>query len=102
MGRRSRARERDAAAAVASPEGQVPAPRRRNWARLLNPFKLRRLDRSRALAGAAGFGLGAVLFAVFGWLTEDLAWFSSAVLLALLALVWGVSAFLLGRLDRSS
>src|SRR5262247_1173541 len=86
MGRRSRARQREAAAAVASPE--IPAaapPRRRNWARLLNPFKLRGLDRSRALAGAIGFGLAALLFAVIGWLSDDAAWFSSATLMALLA-----------------
>jgi hypothetical protein len=104
MGRRSRAREREAAEAVASPEAAVPAPprRRRNWARLLNPLKFRRLDRARARGGAIGFGLAAVVFAVVGWLTDQVAWFSSAVLLAILALVWGVSAFVLGRLDRSS
>ena len=102
MGRRSRAREREAAAPVASPEPAAPGPpRRRSWVSLLNPFKLRRLNRSRALAGAIGFGLAEVLFAVIGWLSDDVAWFSSALLLALLALVWGVSALLLGKLDRS-
>jgi hypothetical protein len=101
MGRRSRAREREAASAVAGPEPAAPAPpRRRGWTRLLNPFKFRRLDRARALAVAVGFGLAAVALAVVGWLTEDAAWFSSAVFLAVLAVVWGVSALLLPKLDR--
>jgi hypothetical protein len=101
MGRRSRAREREAAAAAAGPEAAAPAPpRRRNWARLLNPFKFRRLDRPRARAVAIGFGLAAVALVVVGWLTEDAAWFSSATFLAILAVVWGVSALLLPKLDR--
>jgi hypothetical protein len=33
---------------------------------------------------------------------DEAAWFSSAVLLAVLAVVWGVSAALLGRDDPSS
>jgi hypothetical protein len=104
MGRRSRARERAAAAVVARPEPAAPAQeqRKRNWARLLNPFKFRRLTRSRARAGAIGFGLSGVVFAVLGWLTGQVAWFSSAVLLGILALVWGVAAALLPGGDRSS
>jgi len=103
MGRRSRARERTAAAAAARPAAGVAAPRRRrSWARLLNPFKFRDLTRSRARAGAIGFGLSGVVFAVAGWATGEAAWFSSAVLLGILTLAWGVTAALLPRSDRSS
>ena len=103
MGRRSRARER-AAAAAARPEAGVAAPQRtrRNWVRLFNPFKLRELTRSRARAGAIGFGLSGVVFAVAGWVTGEAAWFSSAVLLGVLTLAWGVTAALLPGSDRSS
>ena len=99
MGRRSRARERAAASVAVRP---APARTRRNWLRLLNPFKFRRLTRSRARAGAIGFGLSGVVFAVAGWLTGQPAWFSSAVLLAILALAWGVTAALLPGDDRPS
>ena len=104
MGRRSRARERAAASVAARPGAAVPAPekRRRSWLGTLNPFKFRQLTRSRARAGAAGFGLAAVLFAVVGWLSGRPAWFSSAVLLGILALAWGVTAALMGGDDRSS
>ena len=104
MGRRSRARAREAASAVAARSGAVPAPERprRGWRSVLNPFRFRRLTRSRARAGAIGFGLSAVLFAVLGRVSGDAAWFSSATLLAILALAWGVSAVLLGRGDPSS
>jgi hypothetical protein len=104
MGRRSRARERAAASVAAGSGPPVPAPQRprRSWVRLLNPFKFRRLTRSRALAGAAGFGLSAVLFTVLGLVYEEASWFSSAVLLAILAVVWGVAAVLVGRGDPSS
>jgi hypothetical protein len=105
MGRRSRARERERAAAVAAArtDAEAPAPpRRRNWARLLSPIKLRRLTRSRARAGAVGFGLSALLCMVLGRVFEDVAWYSSAVLLAILAVAWGVTAALLPGSDRSS
>ncbi|HEX2373129.1 MAG TPA: hypothetical protein VHO93_04045 [Actinomycetota bacterium] len=104
MGRRSRARERAAASMTARSEPAAPAPGqgRRSWTRLLNPFRFRRLTRTRARAGAAGFGLAAVLFAVVGWLSGRPAWFSSAVMLAILALAWGVSSAFLGEGDRSS
>jgi hypothetical protein len=104
MGRRSRARERAAAAVVARPEPAAPAQeqRKRSWVRLLNTFKFRRLTRSRARAGAIGFGLSGVVFAVLGWLTGQVAWFSSAVLLGILALAWGAAAALLPGGDRSS
>ena len=105
MGRRSRARERDrAAAAAARTEAGVPAPprRRRNWARLLNPFKFRELTRSRARGGAIGFGLSALLCMGLGLAFDDVAWYSSAVLLAVLAVAWGVTAALLPGGDRSS
>ena len=83
MGRRSRAREREElAVAAAAPE---PAPeRRRSWRRALNPFKFRRLTRSRARAGAAGFGVLALVFVLLGRASDDVTWYSSAVLLALL------------------
>jgi hypothetical protein len=105
VGRRSRAREREraAAAAAARAEAEATAPaRKRNWARLLSPIKLRKLTRSRARAGAIGFGLSGVVFAVVGWASGEAAWFSSAVLLAILALAWGVTAALLPGGDRSS
>ena len=104
MGRRSRARERAAASVAARPGAAVPAPekRQRSWLRTLNPFKFRQLTRSRARAGAIGFGLAAVLFAVLGMVTGDVSWFSSAVLLGILTLAWGVTAALLGRGDSSS
>jgi hypothetical protein len=107
MGRRSRARQRaaTAVAAGAEPAAQTtprPGRRRPGWLRLLNPFKFRRLTSARARSGAIGFGLSAVLFAGLGWLTGEVAWFSSAVLLAVLALAWGAAAALMGRLDRPS
>jgi anti-sigma factor RsiW len=103
MGRRSRARERAVAEAAAG-SGTAPAPERgrRSWVRTLNPFKFRQLNRSRARAGALGFGLAAVLFAILGMVTGDASWFSSAVLLGILTLAWGVTAALLGRGDPSS
>jgi len=44
----------------------------------------------------------AVLFMVLGRVTDEVSWYSSAVLLAVLAVVWGVTAALLGRGDPSS
>jgi len=105
MGRRSRARERAAASALAEGPGAappVPDRRRRGWLRALNPFKFRQLTRSRARTGAIGFGVLAVLFMVLGRVTDEVSWYSSAVLLAVLAVVWGVTAALLGRGDPSS
>jgi Flp pilus assembly protein TadB len=100
MGRRSRARDRAATAATTQARAAAPAPRR-SWLRQLNPFKFRELNRRRARAGAAGFGLAALLFAVLGWATGQPAWFSSAVLLAILALVWGITSAFLGEGDRT-
>jgi hypothetical protein len=105
MGRRSRARERAAASAVADRSGTavpVPERRRRGWLGALNPFRFRQLTRARARTGAIGFGLLALLFMVLGRVTDEAAWFSSAVLLAILAVAWGISAALLGRDDPSS
>jgi hypothetical protein len=39
---------------------------------------------------------------VLGRVFEDVAWYSSAVLLAVLAVAWGVTAALLPGEDRSS
>jgi hypothetical protein len=101
MGRRSRARDRAATAAAAQARAAAPAPaRRRRWLRQLNPFKFRELTRRRARAGAAGFGLAALLFAVLGWGTGQPAWFSSALLLAILAIAWGITSAFLGEDDR--
>jgi hypothetical protein len=99
MGRRSRAREREQVVVSAA----EPAPeRRRSWWRALNPFKFRRLTRSRARAGAIGFGVLALVFVILGRALDDVAWYSSAVLLAILAVVWGLSSALLGKDDSSS
>jgi hypothetical protein len=106
MGRRSRARARAAEPATAPPPSgpatSAPAGRRRSLLQLLNPFKLRPPSRTRVRYAAAGFGLSAVLFAALGWLTGEPSWFNSAVLLAILALAWGVRAALMRGTDRSS
>ena len=103
MGRRSRAREREQAAPVAAADpGATPAPQRRgSWLSALNPFRFRRLTRSRARAGAVGFGVLALACMVLGRAFEDVAWYSSAVLLAVLAVVWGISSALLGKDEPS-
>jgi hypothetical protein len=102
MGRRSRARAREQAAPVpAADPGAAPAPPRRSWLSALNPFKFRRLTRSRARAGAVGFGVLALACMLLGRAFEDVAWYSSAVLLAILAVVWGISSALLGKDDPS-
>jgi hypothetical protein len=104
MGRRSRARERAASVLAEDPGAAPPDPgrRRRGWLRAINPFKFRQLTRARARAGAIGFGLSAVLFAVLGMVTKEPSWFSSAVLLAILTVAWGAAAAFLGRGDPSS
>ena len=101
MGRRSRAREREAATAAADGSGAVAPARRRSWVSALNPFRFRQLTRARARAGAVGFGVLALVCMLIGRVTDEVAWFSSAVLLAILAVVWGISAALLGRDDPS-
>ena len=102
MGRRARARERERAGPVvaAAPEA-APARRRRRGLSALNPFKPRKLTRSRALAVAAAFGVGAIVCMLLGRMLDDVAWFSSAVLLAILAVVWGLTSTLLGKGDPS-
>jgi hypothetical protein len=101
MGRRSRARERAAAAArQATPA--AAGRRRPGLGSLLNPFRVRRPTRDRVGWAAAGFGLSAALFAVVGLVRDEAAWFNSAVLLAVLALAWGVRAALMRGDDRSS
>jgi hypothetical protein len=102
MGRRSRARERAATAASAAASAPAERSRRGRALDLLNPFRLRPPSRSRVTLGAAGFGLSAVLFAVVGWLSGRETWFNSAVLLAILALVWGARAAFMRRDERSS
>ena len=102
MGRRSRARERDRApVAAAAPEAAPASKRRRGWLPALNPFKFRQLTRSRARAGAVGFGVLALVCMLLGRVLDDVAWYSSAVLLAILAVVWGISSALLGKDDPS-
>jgi hypothetical protein len=103
MGRRSRARER-AAASVAAPAGPATAAREpgwRRWVRLLNPFARGRPTRARARGTAVVFGVAAVLAVVVGRVTGEPAWYSSAVLLAILAVVWGLASAVLGDGDRS-
>jgi hypothetical protein len=101
MGRRSRARERAAASVAAPPPPAAARDRgRRRWARLLNPFG-RRATRTRARAAAAVFGVAAVLVGLVGELTGEPAWYRSAALLAVLALVWGLASTVLGGGDRS-
>lgn len=103
MGRRSRARERAAAAVTARPGPPAAGrPGRRSLIGLLNPFKFRRPSRGRVGLAAAGFGLSAVLFALLGWVRDEAAWFNSAVLLAVLALAWGARAAFMREDDRSS
>jgi hypothetical protein len=103
MGRRSRARERAATAEAAQARADAPAPTpRRSWLRRLNPFRFRELSRRRARVGAAGFGLGAVLCMLIGRVSDDAAWFGWAVLLAILAVAWGITSALLGEGDRSA
>jgi hypothetical protein len=75
---------------------------RRSWAQRLNPFSFQRPTRSRVGLAAAGFGLLAVVLGVAGWLAEEPGWFNSAVLLAVLALVWGLRAAVMGGDDRAS
>jgi hypothetical protein len=100
MGRRSRTRARERAASAPAAR-RAPGGRRRGrllgW---LNPIKPQ--TRSRAGYGAIGFGLSAALFALLGLVTREPAWFNSAVLLAILALAWGVRAALMRGGDRSS
>jgi hypothetical protein len=103
MGRRSRARERQATAAARSaPAAAASQGAWRRRARLLNPFRFERPSRSRVRYAAIGFGLSAALFAGLGWLTGEPAWFNSAVLLAVLTLVWGARAAFMREDDRSS
>jgi hypothetical protein len=102
MGRRSRARERAATAEAAQARADAPAPApRRSWLRRLNPFRFRELTRLRARVGAVAFGLAALLCMLIGRMSDDAAWFSSAVLLAILALAWGITSALLREDDRS-
>jgi hypothetical protein len=98
MGRRSRARERVAGPAPADADGRP----RRSLAGMLNPFGFQRPGRSRVRAFAIAFAVLAVLVGVLGWATGTGAWFNSATLLAILALVWGARAAFMREDDRSS
>jgi hypothetical protein len=101
MGRRSRARERAARPAPAQPVAAAGRPRR-GLLGMLNPFSFQRPSRSRVRGAAIGFAVLAVLFAVLGWVTGTGAWFNSAVLLVILAVVWGARAAFMREDDRSS
>lgn len=86
MGRRSRARAREAAPAT-------PAPRSERSGRLLrslNPIKAP--TRARTFQAAAAFAVAAVIMALLGWATGNDGWFSAVVPLALLGALWGVRA----------
>jgi hypothetical protein len=103
MGRRSRARERAARPAPAQPAAAAEAGRPgRGLLGMLNPFSFQRPTRSRVRWAAVAFAVLAVLFAVLGWATGTGAWFNSAVLLAILALLWGARAAFMREDDRSS
>jgi uncharacterized membrane protein len=71
-------------------------------AAMLNPFSFQRPGRSRVRWAAIGFAVLAVVLAVLGWVTGTGAWFNSAVLLAILALLWGTRAAFMREDDRSS
>ena len=101
MGRRSRARERAARPAPAQPAAAAGRPRRSLLGRL-NPFSFQRPTRTRVRYAAIAFAVLAVLFAVLGWVTGTGAWFNSAVLLVILALLWGTRAVFMREDDRSS
>ena len=101
MGRRSRARERAARPAPAQPVAAAGRPRRGLLGRL-NPVSFQRPSRSRVRWAAIAFAVLAVLFAVLGWVTGTGAWFNSAVLLVILAVVWGARAAFMREDDRSS
>jgi hypothetical protein len=86
MGRRSRARVREAGPAT-------PAPRPDRGGRLLralNPIKAP--TRSRTFQAAGAFAVAAVVMALLGWATGNDGWFSAVVPLALLGALWGVRA----------
>ena len=100
MGRRSRARERAARPAPAQPVAAAGQPRR-GLLGMLNPFSFQP-TRSRVRWAAIAFAVLAVLFAVLGWVTGTGAWFNSAVLLVILAVVWGARAAFMREADRSS
>jgi fatty acid desaturase len=101
MGRRSRTRERAARPAPAQPVAAAGRPRRGRLG-MLNPFSFQRPSRSRVRWAAIAFAVLAVLFAVLGWVTDTGAWFNSAVLLVILALLWGARAAFMREDDRSS
>jgi fatty acid desaturase len=101
MGRRSRARERAARPAPAQPAAAAGRPRR-GLLGMLNPFSFQRPTRTRVRYAAIAFAVLAVLFAVLGWVTGTGAWFNSAVLLVILALLWGARAAFMREDDRSS
>ena len=91
MGRRSRARDR-----AEEPTGRVPATPgglgdSPGWGLLhrLNPVKSPP-GRARVRNAAIAFAAAAALFLVLGWATGLSGFFNPAVLLAILALVWGL------------
>jgi fatty acid desaturase len=103
MGRRSRARERAARPVTAQPAAQAEAGRpRRALLGTLNPFSFQRPTRSRVRFAALAFAVLAVVLGVLGWVTGTGGWFNSAVLLAILALLWGARAAFMREDDRSS
>jgi hypothetical protein len=102
MGRRSRARAREAApsAPATARRGPGESP---GWRLLhrLNPIKTPP-SRTRVRLAAVVFGAGAAVLALVGWATGSSAWFNPAVSLAVLAVVWAVFALTMRGEDRSS
>jgi fatty acid desaturase len=91
MGRRSRARDRaeePTTGVPATPGGLGNSP---GWRVLhrLNPIKSPP-GRARVRNAAIAFAVAAVLFGILGWATGLSGFFNPAVLLAILALVWGL------------
>jgi fatty acid desaturase len=91
MGRRSRARDRaeePTTRVPATPGGLGNSP---GWRLLhrLNPIKSPP-GRARVRNAAIAFAVAAVLFGILGWATGLSGFFNPAVLLAILALVWGL------------
>jgi hypothetical protein len=94
MGRRGRARERAAAAAAAEQAVPPRQPPSRQLLRWLNPIK-KRGTRARARFAALTFGVLALMIAGAAMANSRPSLYRPAVLLGILAVLWGVrSAFM--------
>jgi len=94
MGRRERTRARSeaaraSAAATGGPTGAARPPGSRVLA-ILNPLK--GTSRMRVVWAAVAFAVAGLVLTVVGLVADRPEWYRSAMLLGLLALVWGVRA----------